>query len=121
MNAQEWREQRQVFRAKLRSARLKLMISPLVSKVNPRVTPGSGPVWISVVVQFEFPQGWYSTPTCGKLVGMLKVGDLVTAQGYNGVFRVCSFSKDQTTAEIELFNVSQQQPIHYRMTFTTSV
>ena len=91
------------------------MISPLVSKVNPRVTPGSGPVWISVVVQFEFPQGWYSTPTCGKLVGMLKVGDLVTAQGYDGVFRVCSFSKDQTTAEIELFNVSKQQPMQHRM------
>ncbi len=45
----------------------KVMISPLVSKVNPRVTPGSAPAWILVVVQFEFPQGWYSTPTCGKL------------------------------------------------------
>jgi hypothetical protein len=52
---------------------------------------------------------------------MIKVGDLVTAQGYNGVFRVCSFSKDQTTAEIELFNVSKQQPMqHYRMSFTMS-
>jgi hypothetical protein len=31
-----------------------------------------------------------------------------------------SFSKDQRTAEVKLFNVSKQQPMHYRMSFTTS-
>ena len=46
---------------------------------------------------------------------MIKVGDLVTAQGYNAAFRVCSLSKDQKTAEIELFNVSKQQPMQHRM------
>ena len=51
---------------------------------------------------------------------MIKVGDFVTANGYNGAFRLCSFSKDQGTAEIELFNVSKQQPMHYRISVTTS-
>jgi hypothetical protein len=46
---------------------------------------------------------------------MIKVGDLVTAQGYNTAFRVCSLSKDQKTAEIELFNVSKPQPMQHRM------
>jgi len=46
---------------------------------------------------------------------MIKVGDLGTAQGYNAAFRVCSLSKDQKTAEIELFNVSKQQPMQHRM------
>ena len=45
---------------------------------------------------------------------MIKTDDLVTAQGYNGVFRVCSLSKDQKTAEIELC-MSKQQPMHYRI------
>jgi hypothetical protein len=51
---------------------------------------------------------------------MIKVGDLVTAHGYNGAFQVGSFSKDQSTAEIELFNVSKQQPMHYRISVPTS-
>ena len=51
---------------------------------------------------------------------MIKVDDLVTAHGYNGAFRVCSFSEDQGTAEIELFNVSKQQPMHYRISVRTS-
>jgi hypothetical protein len=46
---------------------------------------------------------------------MIKVGGLVIAQGYNAAFRVCSLSKDQKTAEIELFNVSKQQPMQHRM------
>ena len=46
---------------------------------------------------------------------MIKVGDLVTAQGYNAAFRVCSVSNDQKMAEIELFNVSKQQPMQHRM------
>jgi hypothetical protein len=51
---------------------------------------------------------------------MIEVGDLVTAHGYNGAFQVCSFSKDQRTAEIELFNVSKQQPMQYRIRVPTS-
>ena len=52
---------------------------------------------------------------------MIKVGDLVAAQGYNTAFRVCSLSKDQKTAEIELFNVSKQQPTEHRMRVPASV
>ena len=51
---------------------------------------------------------------------MIKTDDLVTAQGYNSAFRVCSFSNDQRTAEIELFNVSKQQPMQYRISVPTS-
>ena len=53
-------------------------------------------------------------------MGMIKVGDLVTAQRYTGAFRVRKFSKDQGKAEIELFNVSKQQPMHYRIGVPTS-
>jgi hypothetical protein len=55
-----------------------------------------------------------------EIYRMIKTDDLVTARGHNGVFRVCSLSQDQKTAEIELFNVSQQQPMHYRMSVPTT-
>jgi hypothetical protein len=51
---------------------------------------------------------------------MIKTDDLVTAQGYNSAFRVCRFSNDQRTAEIELFNVSKRQPMQYRISVPTS-
>ena len=51
---------------------------------------------------------------------MIKTDDLVTAQGYNSAFRVCSFSKDQRTAEIELCNVSKRQPMQYRISVPAS-
>jgi hypothetical protein len=56
----------------------------------------------------------------GGTVGIIKVGDLVTAQGYRGAFRIRSFSIDQRTAEIELFSVAKQQLMQYRMSVLTS-
>jgi hypothetical protein len=62
-----------------------------------------------------------SRPELGEeTVGMIKVGDLVTAQGYKGTFRVRSFSIDHRTAEIELFSVSKQQLMQYRTSVLTS-
>lgn len=46
---------------------------------------------------------------------MIKVGDLVFAQGQNGVFIVRSFSEHPDMAEIQLFSVSKQQLMDYRM------
>jgi hypothetical protein len=74
---------------------------------------------LPVVVQSEIHRSWHSVLTEGETVGMIKVGDLVTAQGYKGAFRVRSFSKDQGTAEIELFNVFNQQSKQYRLSVPT--
>ena len=74
-----------------------------------------------VVAQSEIPQRVAQRPDLlGESVGIIKVGDLVTAQGYKGAFRVRSFSIDQRTAEIELFSVAKQQLMQYRMSVLTS-
>jgi hypothetical protein len=52
---------------------------------------------------------------------MLKAGDLVLAQGQNGVFRVRALSEDCQTAEIELFNLPKQKPMLYLLTVPTVV
>jgi hypothetical protein len=52
---------------------------------------------------------------------MVKVGDLVLALGQHGVFIVRSFSTNPDMAEIQLFSVSKQQPMDYRMTVPRGV
>jgi hypothetical protein len=52
---------------------------------------------------------------------MIKVGDLVLAVGQNGVFIVRSFSKHPDMAEIQLFSVSKQQPMDYKMSVPLGV
>jgi hypothetical protein len=46
---------------------------------------------------------------------MIKVGDMVLATGQTGVFVVRSLSKNPDMAEIQLFSVSKQQPMEYKM------
>jgi hypothetical protein len=52
---------------------------------------------------------------------MIRVGDLVFAHGQNEVVIVRSFSENPAMAEIQLFSVSTQQPIDYRMTVPRGV
>ncbi len=46
---------------------------------------------------------------------MIKVGDLVIAQGQNGVFIVRGFSKNPDMAELQLFSVSKQQAMDFKI------
>jgi len=46
---------------------------------------------------------------------MIKVGDFVVAHGQNGVFIVRSLTENPDIAEIQLFSVSKQQPMEYRI------
>ena|SRR5579872_839525 len=55
-----------------------------------------------------------------ETVGMIKPGDFVVAQGHQGVFRIYTISQDGKSAEIELFNVSRQQPVGHSMGVPTS-
>jgi len=50
-----------------------------------------------------------------ETVGMIKIDDLVVAQGQNGVFIVRRFFENPAMAEIQLFNVSKQQPMDYHV------
>jgi hypothetical protein len=52
---------------------------------------------------------------------MIKEGDLVLAQGQTGVFIVRHISPEIVTAEIELFSISKQQPMGYRIKVPRSV
>lgn len=46
---------------------------------------------------------------------MIKVGDLVLAHGQNGVFIVRGFSKSPDMAELQLFSVSKQQAMDFKI------
>jgi hypothetical protein len=52
---------------------------------------------------------------------MTKVGDLVLAHGQNGVFIVRGFSKNPDMAELQLFSVSKQQPMDFKITVPRSM
>jgi hypothetical protein len=51
---------------------------------------------------------------------MVKVGDLVFVHGQNEIFIVRGFSENPSMAEIQLFNVSKQQAMDYRMSVRRS-
>ena len=51
---------------------------------------------------------------------MIKSGDLVVAQGHEGIFRIYTISQDGKSAEIELFSVSRQQPVGHSLNVPTS-
>jgi hypothetical protein len=74
------------------------------------------------VVQFEFPQARQALCQIDNLwdTGNMKNGDLVVARGHEGVFKLIDISKDGYTADVELFNVSKQQPMGYKMSAPTS-
>ena len=66
------------------------------------------------MVQFEFPQASPLDVDCTRMSSERftpQKGQVVTAQGYIGTFKILDISADGHTADIQAFSLSKQMPL----------
>jgi hypothetical protein len=62
------------------------------------------------------------TESDGSTVNVfLRVGDLVEAKNYIGVYRIERLSRDREVADIEQYNIETQQKIGNRMSVSVTI